>query len=117
MGFHGHKIESRAKAPKKNRTSLSGRELKALMAEPPPEKIESVAAIHARFSVEALATLLNHGGELARIMAARQILDRGYGRLAVDLAPEISAEIRDQARGHARVAVATLRMIVENGDS
>lgn len=114
-------------------TSLSELELRALQAEPPPEEIDGLAQLHAPLAIETLARLLVYGSsESAKITAAKEILDRGYGKPAVEIggdaamlpfmmapstSPSLTGEIRVQARRYAAVAVATLRKISQDGMS
>jgi hypothetical protein len=67
-------------------TSLSELELRALLAEPAPDEIDGVAQKHADLAIETLARLLIYGAsESAKITAAKEILDRGYGKPAVEI--------------------------------
>jgi hypothetical protein len=104
------------------------------LAATPPEEIDGVAQQHARTAIGSLARLLQHGGsEVAKITAAKEILDRGYGKPAVEIGgdaamlpfmmvPEIqttslTAEIRTEARKYAHLAIETLRKIASDGAS
>jgi hypothetical protein len=116
-------------------TSLSELELKALLTEPAPDEIDAVAQQHASLAIETLARVLIYGtSESAKITACKEILDRGYGKPAVEIggdaamlpfmmapdakaAKSVSSEIRDQARKYAAVAVAALRKIAQDGQS
>jgi hypothetical protein len=116
-------------------TSLSELELRALLAEPSPEEIDGLAQQHASLAIENLSRLLIYGtSESAKITAAKEILDRGYGKPAVEIggdaamlmlpfmaaptvAPTTSGEVRTQARKYAAVAVAVLRKIAQDGQS
>ena len=114
-------------------TSLSELELRALLAEPAPDEIDGVAQQHAVLAIETLSRLLIYGAsESAKITAAKEVLDRGYGKPAVEIggdaamlpfmmaptvAPTLSGEIRSQARKYAPVAVAVLRKIAQDGQS
>lgn len=114
-------------------TSLSELELRALLAEAPPDEIDGVAQQHAGLAIETLSRLLIYGSsESAKITAGREILDRGYGKPAVEIggdaamlpfmmaptvAPTLSSEIRSQARKYAPIAVAVLRKIAQDGQS
>ncbi|WP_316184707.1 hypothetical protein [Bradyrhizobium sp. SZCCHNRI1003] len=116
-------------------TSLSELELKALLAEPAPEEIDGIAQRHADLAIETLSRLMIYGAsESAKITAAKEILDRGYGKPAVEIggdaamlpfmmAPQSPAalsktdDVRSQARKYAAVAVATLRKIAQDGQS
>lgn len=119
--------------PKKNSiypTAVAGLDLKAAMAAEPPEEIEGVAQRHARAALDALIKILISGtSESARIAAAREILDRGFGRPAVDIGGEtlplfgrapdrsVAIEIRMEAQRYAFLAVESLKRIAENGRS
>lgn len=113
-------------------TALSELELRALLAEEPPEEIDGVAQQHAALAIETLSRVLIYGAsESAKITAAKELLDRGYGKPAVEIggdaamlpfmmappAPTLSAGLRTQARRYAAVAVATLRKIASDGQS
>jgi hypothetical protein len=114
-------------------TSLSELELKALLAEPAPEEIDGLAQRHADLAIETLSRLMIHGAsESAKITAAKEILDRGYGKPAVEIggdaamlpfmmapqtAPSLTDNVRTQARKYASVAVAVLRKIAQDGQS
>lgn len=117
-------------------TSLSELELKALLAEPSPDEIDGLAQRHSSLAIETLSRILIYGAsESAKITAAKEILDRGYGKPAVEIggdaavlmlpfmaapssaAMTTSAEVRNQARKYAAVAVAVLRKIAQDGQS
>lgn len=105
------------------------------LATPAPDEIDGVAQRHARLAIESLVKLLFYGGsEAAKITAAKEILDRGYGRPAVEIggdaamlpfmpAPEnaaarsVTADIRSEARKFAQLAVEVLRKIAADGAS
>ncbi|CAN2532548.1 hypothetical+protein [Methylocapsa aurea] len=109
----------------------------AALATAPPDEIDGVAQRHARSAIEALVKLLFYGSsEAAKIAAAKEILDRGYGKPAVEIGgdaailplfmvPEPSAirsesltqEIRAEARKYAELAVEALRKIAADGTS
>lgn len=109
--------------------------VQALASEPPVE-IDSVAQTHAKDAIEAFVKILFNGSsEPARISAAKEILDRGYGKPAVeiggDAAPmlpfmmrptsgnviSITEEVRLEARRYAKLAIKTLHTIATNGAS
>lgn len=114
-------------------TSLSELELRALLAEPPPDEIDGIAQRHADLAIETLSRLLIYGSsESAKITAGKEILDRGYGKPAVEIggdaamlpfmmapaaAPTLSGTVRTQARRYATIAVAVLRKIAQDGQS
>lgn len=106
------------------------------LATKPPEEIDGIAQRHARLAIESLVKLLFYGAsEAAKITAAKEILDRGYGKPAVEIggdaamlpfmmapsdaadAPALSAEIRAEARKYAVLAVEALRKIAADGSS
>jgi hypothetical protein len=108
---------------------------KALASEPPAE-IDVVAQTHARDALKALVDQLIHGkSEAAKVTAAKAILDRGYGKPAVDIggdaasmlplmmAPQamqsatVAQQIRAEAQKYAELAVAVLQRIATNGAS
>ena len=112
--------------------------VEVLVGDRPPDQIERPAQRHARTAVFALVKqLLSGGSESARVTAANAILDRGYGRPAVDiggdatpnlfslLPPErasggfevISLEVRTEARKYAALAVEILSRIAQFGRS
>jgi hypothetical protein len=122
---------------KKGHTSpsvVAGLNLVSALASPPPDEIDGVAQRHARTAIEALVKLLSFGAsEAAKIAAAKEILDRGYGKPAVEIggdaamlpfmiAPTVqttslAAEIRTEARKFANLAVEVLRKIAADGQS
>lgn len=106
------------------------------LATPAPEEIDGVAQRHARDAIEALVKLLFYGSsEAAKISAAKEILDRGYGKPAVEIGgdaamamlpfmmapsqPTVSttSEIRTEARKYANLAIEVLRKIAADGAS
>lgn len=107
----------------------------AALAEPPPIEIDGVAQQHARSALEALITILFHGkSEAAKISAAKEILDRGCGKPAVEIGGDgapmlpfmmapadpirtLGREIREEARRYAHLAVKALAAIAGNGAS
>jgi hypothetical protein len=109
--------------------------VKALASEPPAE-IDSVAQRHAKDAIECLVSLLFYGkSEAAKIAAAKEILDRGYGKPAVEIggdaapllpflmrpadagAVSLTSEIRAEAQRYANLAIETLRKIAKDGQS
>jgi hypothetical protein len=108
----------------------------AALASEPPKEIDGVAQQHARSAIEALVKLLFYGSsEAAKISAAKEILDRGYGKPAVEIGGDaamlplfmpiesairsesLTQEIRAEARRYANLAVETLRKIATDGAS
>lgn len=116
-------------------TSLSRIELTALLAEEAPAEIDGLAQRHVGLAIETLSRLLIYGAsESAKVAAAKEILDRGYGKPAVEIggdaamqlpfmtapathAPSLTAEVRTQARKFAPLAIAVLRKIAQDGTS
>jgi hypothetical protein len=109
-----------------------------LIADGPSDQVEIPAQRYARTAVLSLVkTMLNGGSESARVTAANSILDRGYGKPAVDiggdaapnlfslLPPEraaagfevVSIEVRTEAKKYAKLALEVLRLISEFGRS
>lgn len=107
----------------------------AALATDPPEEIDGIAQQHARLAIESLVKLLFYGSsEAAKISAAKEILDRGYGKPAVEiggdaamlpfmLAPasphtdNLTATIRSESRKYANLAIEVLRKIAADGAS
>lgn len=105
------------------------------LASPPPDEIDGVAQLYARSAVEALVKLLFYGSsEAAKITAAKEILDRGYGKPAVEIGGDaamlplpfmvapttstsLTADIRAEARKYANLAIEVLRKIAQDGAS
>ena len=106
-------------------TSLTPLDRQALLAKTPPRTIETAAQQYARTSIASLAKRLEFGlSDAARVAAANSLLDRGYGKPAVDvggasvvmaeeLVVGIGAEIRAEARKFALLAIEVLRRISE----
>lgn len=107
----------------------------AALASEPPDEIDGVAQTHARDAIEALVKLLFYGSsEAAKITAAKEILDRGYGKPAVEIGGDaamlpfmmpvptaattsMTAAIRSEARKYANLAIECLRKIARDGAS
>lgn len=108
----------------------------AALATEPPEEIDGIAQQHAMLAIEALVKLLFYGSsEAAKISAAKEILDRGYGKPAVEIggdaamlpfmmAPSssahiesLTARIRAESRKYANLAIEVLRKIAADGAS
>ena len=103
------------------------------LATPPPDEIDGIAQRHAKTAIEALVKLLSYGSsEAAKITAAKEILDRGYGKPAVEIggdaamlpfmmapapAESLAAEIRAEARKYANLAIEVIRKIAADGSS
>lgn len=119
--------------PKAHRspTALSKVDVEAAMAADVPEEIDSVAATSSRASIAALVNqLLGGSSDSARLDAAFEILDRGWGKPTVEAgghpmlpflgrAPirSIANEVRDEARRHGRLAIMVLERIQSGSDS
>jgi hypothetical protein len=70
----------------KNRAALPDLDIQHALAAPVPEEIEAAAQPHAVTAIAALVKILISGeNETAAISAANTILDRGYGKPAVDV--------------------------------
>lgn len=106
----------------------------AALASPPPDEIDGVAQRHAKTAIEALVKLLFYAAsEAAKIAAAKEILDRGYGKPAVEIGGDaamlpfmmapalqpasLTAEIRTEARKYANLAIEVLKKISADGTS
>jgi len=114
-------------------SSVAGLDLAAVLAAPVPDEIDGIAQTHARTAIAALVKQLTFGAsESAKVSAANAILDRGYGKPAVEiggdaamlpfmaapaLAVSISSEIRAEARRYATLAIEVLRKISDSGAS
>lgn len=115
-------------------SSVAGLNLISALATAPPDEIDGVAQRHARLAIEALVKQLIHGtSEAAKVAAAKTILDRGYGKPAVEIggdaamlpfmtAPSVvpvsvTAEVRTEARKYANLAVEVLKKIADDGAS
>jgi len=102
------------------------------LATPPPDEIDGIAQRHAKTAIEALVKLLFYGSsEAAKITAAKEILDRGYGKPAVEIGGDaamlpfmmapapamesLAAEIRAEARKYANLAIEVIRKIAADG--
>lgn len=111
-------------------SALSSLELRAVAGEETPDEIEPLAQRHVRIALDAWVTVVKGGlSESARVAACKAILDRGFGKPAVDIGGEtlplfgpapdktISRDMREEARKSAPLAIACLRKIAENGTS
>lgn len=112
-------------------TKVAGIDLEAALAAPVPEKIDQLVQGDAKASIDGLVKQLSHGAsESAKVAAANEILDRGYGKPAVELGsdpmlPFMTArqsaapidDVRTYARRFANLAIEVLRKIRDNGDS
>lgn len=112
-------------------TALADIDLEAAMAAPVPGDIASVAQDRAGEALRALVKQVMHGAsESAKVAACNAILDRGYGKPAVDLggdpmlpfaskptALELGPDMRTEARKYAQLCVEVLTKIASNGQS
>jgi hypothetical protein len=114
---------------------VTGLDLAEAMTTPPPDEIDAAAQSDIGESVGELVKLLLYGeSETAQIAAAKEILDRGYGKPAVEIggdaaAPQlpflmapsalggITSQVRTEARKYANLALAVMRKIRSNGAS
>lgn len=115
----------------KSGVTVDGIDLQAAIAAVPPAEIETAASPHARMAINALyKQLIGGASETAKVAAANAILDRGYGRPAVEVGgdallpfqaapvtPSVSNEIRAEARRYAMLAIEVLRRIADVGAS
>lgn len=122
----------RKKKEAQSPTAVTGVDLAAALAAPPPVEIDGALRGRARSSLEGLVKLMLHAAsDSARIAAAEEILDRGYGKPAVEIggdavspmlpfqmapapAPSSIGELREEARKYANLAVVVLTKIAEN---
>jgi hypothetical protein len=121
----------RKKIVRGSSNTLGAIDLKSLLAAPPPDEIETVAQQRAHKALASMVKLLSYGTvESAKITAATEILDRGYGKPAVEIggdamlpfmaapsSPTVSSEIRTEARKYAHLAIAVLEQIADHGAS
>jgi chemotaxis receptor (MCP) glutamine deamidase CheD len=114
-------------------TAFDEADVDLLLAEGHPDQIESSAQRHASVAISALVKkLLRGSSEAARVSAACEILDRGYGKPGVDIggdaamqlplvmvptAPLMSTEMRHEARKYANLAIEVLVRIANYGNS
>src|SRR4051812_11814546 len=67
-------------------SALSDLNKVSALATAPPDEIDGVAQRHAKTAIESLVKLLFYASsEAAKIQAAKEILDRGYGKPAVEI--------------------------------
>lgn len=111
-------------------TALTDLDLKSAeaLALSTPAEIESAVRAHARSSLESLKTVMPHSdSEASRIAAAKTILDRGFGKLAVATGIDMAlplfdkefvktapGEVVEEARKLAPLAIAVLHKIAES---
>lgn len=132
-GKHGGRRPGAGRKPKVlPATTLADEVVDLLIAEAHPDQIETAAQRHARTAITVLVRKLLKGrSESARVAAACEILDRGYGRPAVEIGgdaamlpfvavpalPSLSGEMRDESRKYANLAIEVLWRIAEFGNS
>lgn len=111
--------------------SLTDLDVRAIEAQPAPERIEDVAHVEARAALEALKRqLLGGSSESVKVRAADEILDRGYGKAGVDApgqpelpffgvapAQQLRGAMHEAARRLANLAIEVLRRIRDFGES
>jgi hypothetical protein len=112
-------------------SAIAPLDLRAALAAAAPAEVEPLAAQHATVAVEALFKELVAGlSEAARVAAANEILDRGWGKPTVESggdltlpffgtapARELPSEIRSQCRRLTELAVQALLKIATSGTS
>lgn len=116
-------------------TAVSDLDFADLVGRPAPAEVDAVAQDEARDSIAALVRQIVFGAsEAAKVAACMVILDRGYGKPAVEIggdaamlpfmpAPEpaakvsITEEIRAEARKFAVLAIEALKRIRDKGIS
>lgn len=114
-------------------SAVAGINLVAAMQAPAPDEIDGVAQRHAKTAIEALVKQLIYGAsEAAKVAAAKAILDRGYGKPAVEIGGDaamdlfrsvaavpvtLGTEIRAEARKYANLAIEVLKKIADDGQS
>jgi hypothetical protein len=112
---------------------MTGVDLKALLEAPIPEEIDGIAQQHAHTAITSLVKLLIYGtSDTAKIQAASEILDRGYGKPAVEIggdaamlpfmrAPDssvsLTSTVRSEARKYANLAIEVLRKVADGAQS
>lgn len=122
----------RKKETAKSPTAINAVDLASALETPAPAEIDSALSGQARRSLDGLVRIMLHAGsDTARITAAEEVLDRGYGKPAVeiggdaalpmlpfltapDLAPTSTSAVRTEARRYANLAVLVLTKIADN---
>jgi hypothetical protein len=114
------------------KTALGGIDVAAALAAPVPDDITSVAQAHWVLALDALVKQCMHGAsDSAKVVAANEILDRGYGKPAVDVGgdmmlpfmekPVVGADVSQLLRGEARkfanLAIEVLRRVADGSES
>lgn len=137
----GKSLAGRKKRVETEPTSLTALDVAACTSEPAPDEIDGVAQRHAHTALAGLLRIALYGSsESARIACCNEILDRGYGKPAVEiggdaaspmlplmLAPDaaanaaatagLTAQIRTEARKHALLVIEVLSRIATAGKS
>jgi hypothetical protein len=133
---HGGKRVGAGRKPKvRSATEIDDDTFDLLVASAHPDQVETAAQRHAQIAVSGLVKKLLRGkSEMARVTAAKEILDRGYGKPGVEIGgdgmlpffpdaaasraqPTVSVEMRAAARNFANLAIEVLRRISEFGVS
>lgn len=111
---------------------VAGVDLAEAMASPPPAEIDVDAQSDVGESLAALVKLLLYGeSETAQIAAGKEILDRGFGKPAVEIGGDaamlpfmmspataiagVTSQVRTESKRYANLAMAVLRKIRDNG--
>ena len=115
-------------------TAIAGLDLTSALASPPPDEIDSAAQRHLPRMIDEAVKLLIHGAsEAAKITAAKEILDRGFGKPAVEIGGDAAMlpfmmappqagtgyteATRSEAKKYANLALAVLFKIATAGQS
>jgi hypothetical protein len=137
LGPDGKPLQGRRKKVFAPPTAVSDLDLAAALAVAPPAEVDAVAQDEAHSSIAALVKQIVFGAsEPAKVSACVVILDRGYGKPAVEIggdaamlpfmmAPDaqgqasvsVTAEIRAEARKFAVLAIECLKRIRDKGTS
>jgi hypothetical protein len=102
--------------------AMGGLDLRAALSTPAPAEVEPVAALHAQSSVDALLkVIVNGASDAARVSAAKEILDRGWGKPTAESggdlmlpffgtapAREVPSAVREACRKLTELAIQTL---------
>jgi len=114
------------------KTALGPIDVDAAMGAPVPDDITVAAQSHWAVALSTLVKQLMHGaGDPAKVVAANEILDRGYGKPAVDIGGElmlpfmekpapvddVGLVLRLEARKYANLALEVLRRIADASES
>lgn len=114
------------------KSGLGSIDVAAALAAPVPEDITTVAQAHWALALSTLVKQCMHGAsDSAKVVAANEILDRGYGKPAVDIggdpmlpfmakpepATDVSQALRTEARKYANLAIEVLRRVADVAES